>query len=36
MILVYSMLRFDIKLVGYYRANHESRAGEPKGEWIME
>ena len=32
----YSMLRFDIKLVGYYRANHESRAGEPKGEWILE
>ena len=32
----YSMLRFDIKLVGYYRANHKSRAGEPKGEWILE
>ena len=32
----YSMLRFDIKLAGYYRANHVSRAGEPKGEWIME
>lgn len=32
----FSMLRFDMQLVGYYRANHKSRAGEPKGEWIME
>ncbi len=34
----YSMLRFEIKLKGYYRAGTEVRSTDetPEGEWIME